>query len=65
MTVKEIFKYIMLNDNVEIIDQKTHFTCWSGQGKNIPLRYCDSEVNHIYSGTDDNGDSDIVISINV
>lgn len=63
MTVKEIFKYIMLNDNVEIIDQKSHFRYWSGQGKEIPLRYCDSEVKHIYSKAHDYGDSEIVLSI--
>lgn len=63
MTVKEIFKHIMLNDNVEIIDQKNYFRCWSGHGKDIPLRYCDSVVKHIYGGSSDNGDSEIVISI--
>lgn len=40
MTVKEIFKPIMLNDNVEIIDQKNYYRYWSGKGKDIPLRYC-------------------------
>lgn len=40
MTVKEIFKAIMLNDNVEIIDQKNYYRYWSGKGK----RYCDYEV---------------------
>lgn len=49
MTVKEIFKAIMLNDNVEIIDQKNYYSCWSGEGKDIPLRYCDYEVKHIYN----------------
>lgn len=63
MTVKEIFKQIMINDNVEIIDQKNYYRYWSGQGKDIPLRYCDYEVKHIYSGTNDNGDSEIVIAI--
>ena len=32
MTVKEIFKPIMLNDNVEIIDQKNYYRCWSDKG---------------------------------
>lgn len=49
MTVKEIFKPIMLNDNVEIIDQKNYYRYWSGKGKDIPLRYCDYEVKHIYN----------------
>lgn len=63
MAVKELFKYIMLNDNVEIIDQKNHFRYWSGQGKDIPLRYSDYEVKHIYSGIDDNGNNELVIAI--
>lgn len=63
MTVKEIFKSIMINDNVEIIDQKNYFRYWSGQGKDIPLRYCDYEVKHIYIETYDNGDIDLVIAI--
>ena len=58
MTVKEIFKQIMINDNVEIIDQKNYYRYWSGQGKDIPLRYCDYEVKHIYT---DN--SELVIAI--
>ena len=49
MTVKEIFKPIMINDNVEIIDQKNCYRYWSGKGKDIPLRYCDYEVKHIYT----------------
>lgn len=44
--VKEIFKPIMLNDNVVIIDQKNYYRNWYGKG-NIPLRYCDYEVKHI------------------
>ena len=28
MTVKEIFKPIMINDNVEIIDQKNYYRYW-------------------------------------
>lgn len=63
MTVKEIFKPIMINDNVEIIDQKNYFRYWSGQGKDIPLRYCNYEVKHIYSAISDNGNSEIVIAI--
>ena len=58
MTVKEIFKPIMLNDNVEIIDQKNYYRYWSGKGKDIPLRYSDYEVNHIY-----NRGSELVIAI--
>lgn len=49
MTVKEIFKPIMLNDNVEIIDQKNYYRYWCGKGKDIPLRYSDYEVKHIYT----------------
>lgn len=40
MTVKEIFKPIMINDSVSIIDHKNYYRYWSGQGKDIPLRYC-------------------------
>lgn len=58
MTVKEIFKPIMINDNVEIIDQKNYYSYWCGKGKDIPLRYCDYEVKHIY-----NSDSNLVIAI--
>lgn len=58
MTVKEIFKLIMLNDNVEIIDQKNYYRYWSGEGKHIPLRYSDYEVKHIY-----NSGSELVIAI--
>ena len=60
MTVKEIFKSIMLNDNVEIIDQKNYYRYWYGKGKDIPLRYSNHEVKHIY-----NHGSDLVIAINV
>lgn len=42
MTVKEIFKPIMLNDNVEIIAQKNYYRYWSGKGKDIPLRYSEA-----------------------
>lgn len=58
MTVKEIFKPIMLNDNVEIIDQKNYYRQWHGKGKDIPLRYSDYEVKHIY-----NSGSELVIAI--
>lgn len=34
-----------------------------GDGKVIPLRYCESEVNGIYSEPHDNGDSDHIITI--
>lgn len=63
MTVKEIFKAIMMNDNVAIIDQKNYLKYWSGKGKDIPLRYCDYEVNHIYGEPADNDDSWLVIAI--
>lgn len=58
MTVKEIFKPIMINDNVEIIDQKNYYRYWCGKGKDIPLRYSDYEVKHIY-----NRGSELVIAI--
>lgn len=59
MTVKEIFKPLMLNDKVEIIDQKNYYSYWSGKGEDIPLRYCDYEVKHIYNSADE-----LVIVIN-
>lgn len=37
MTVKEIFKPIMLNDNVQIIDQKNYDMYWNGKGKDIVI----------------------------
>lgn len=49
MTVKEIYELIKLIDHVEIIDQKNYDRCWGGKGKDIPLRYCDYEVKHIYN----------------
>lgn len=58
MTVKEIFKPNMINDNVEIIDQKNYYRYWRGKGKDIPLRYSDYEVKHIY-----NSGSELVIAI--
>ena len=63
MTVKEIFKPIMMNDNVAIIDQKNYFKYWCGKGKDIPLRYCDYEVKHIYGEPAYNDDSWLVIAI--
>ena len=60
MTVKEIFKLIMLNDNVEIIDQKNYYRYWCGSGKDIPLRYGNYEVKHIFS---EGCDSELVIAI--
>lgn len=63
MTVKEIFKPIMMNDNVAIIDQKKYYKYWSGQGKDIPLRYGDYEVKHIYSESTYNDGSLLVIAI--
>lgn len=48
----------MLNDNVEIIDQKNYYRYWCGKGKDIPLRYSDYEVKHIY-----NSGSELVIAI--
>lgn len=65
MTVKEIFKLIMQNEHVTIIDYKRHFKYWSGRGKDIPLRYIDNEVKHIYSEPHYNDDaSEIIIAIN-
>lgn len=63
MTVKEIFKLIHLNDNVSIIDKKDILNSWSGDGKNIPLRYCDCEMKGIYSEPLDCGDSGLIITI--
>ena len=63
MTVKEIFKLIHLNDNVSIIDNKDILNSWSGDGKNIPLIYCDCEVKGIYSEPLDSGDSGLIITI--
>lgn len=63
MTVKEIFRPIMLNDNVAIIDQTNQYKYWSGQGKDIPLRYGDYDVKHIYSESYYNDDSCLVIAI--
>ena len=63
MTVKEIFRPIMLNDNVAIIDQTKYYKYWSGQGKDIPLRYGDYEVKHIYSEPSYNDGSCLVIAI--
>ena len=63
MTVKEIFRPIMLNDNVAIIDQKKYYKYWSGQGKDIPLIYGDYEVKHIYIESTYNDGSLLVIAI--
>lgn len=63
MTVKEIPNQTTLNDKVEIIDQKKYIRYWSGQGKDIPLRYYDYEVKHIYSRTYEYGNTENVISI--
>lgn len=63
MTVKEIFKLIDLNDNVSIIDKKDILNTWSGDGKDIPLRYCDCEVKAIHSESLDYCDSGLIITI--
>ena len=63
MTVKEIFKLIHSNDIVSIIDKKDFFNSWSGDGKNIPLRYSECEVKRIHSEPFDNGDSGLIITI--
>lgn len=63
MTVKEIFKLIDLNGNVSINDRKDFLNSWSGDGKDIPLRYCDCDVKDIYSESLDNGDSGLIITI--
>lgn len=63
MTVKEIFKLIHSNENVSINDKKDIFNCWSGKGKNIPLRYCNCEVEDISSESLDYDDSGLIITI--
>lgn len=63
MTVKEIFKLIVLNDNVSIIDEENFLNSWSGDGKNIPLRYCEREMKGIYTEPLGNCDSGLVITI--
>lgn len=63
MTVKEIFKLIYPNNIVSIIDKKDFFNSWSGDGNNIPLRYSECKVKHIYSELLDNGDSGLIITI--
>ena len=63
MTVKDIFKLIHSNDNVSINDRKDTFNCWSGDGKDIPLRYCDCEVRSICSEPLDYDDSGLIITI--
>lgn len=63
MTVKEIFKLINLTDNVSIIDKKDMLNSWSGDAKNIPLRYCDCEVKGISSESLDYCDSGLIITI--
>ena len=63
MTVKEIFKLIDINDNVSIIDKKDIFNSWSGDVKNIPLRYCDCEVKGIHSELHDYDGSGLRITI--
>ena len=63
MTVKEIFKLIDLNDNVSIIDKKDPLNSWSGDGKNIPLRYSDCEVKGIHTEPLDYDDSGLIITI--
>lgn len=63
MTVKEIFKLIHLNGNVSIIDKKDVLNSWTGDGKNIPLRYGECEVRGIYSEPLDYDDSGIIITI--
>lgn len=63
MTVKDIFKLIDTNDNVTIINKKDIFNTWSGDAKNIPIRYCDCEVKGIHSESLDYGDSGLRITI--
>lgn len=60
MTVKDIFKLIMINDDVTIMDQKNSYRYWHGQGKDIPLRYANYEVKHIFS---EGYDDELVIAI--
>ena len=63
MTVKKISKLINLNESVSIIDKKDILNNWRGDGKNIPLSYCDNEVTSIYSESLESGDSGIVLVI--
>lgn len=63
MTVKEVFKLIDLNENVSINDKKDILNSWSGDGRNIPLRYCDCEVKGIRSEPLDYDDSGLIITI--
>lgn len=63
MTVKEIFKLIHSNENVSINDKKDILNCWTGEGKNIPLRYCDCEVKSIHSEPLDYNESGLIITI--
>lgn len=41
---------------MKIKQLKNYYKYWSGQGKDIPIRYCDYEVKHIYSESCDNYD---------
>lgn len=59
ITLKEIFRPIMLNDNVAIIDQANYFKYWCGRGTDIPLIYGNYEVKQIYI----NDDNCLVIAI--
>lgn len=59
ITLKEIFRLIMLNDNVAIIDQANYFKYWCGRGTDIPLIYANYEVKQIYI----NDDNCLVIAI--
>lgn len=63
MTVKEIFKLIDLNENVSIIDKKDVFNSWIGDGKDMPLRYCDCEVKAIHSESHEYSGSGLKITI--
>ena len=63
MTVKDIFKFIHLNEKVSIIDKKDCINSWSGSGQNIPLRFCECEVIGINTEPLANCDSRLVITI--
>lgn len=63
MTVKEIFKLIDSSYNVSINDKKDIFNSWSGDIKNIPLRYGDYEVKGINIESLEYGDSGFKITI--
>lgn len=63
MTVKEIFKLVHLTNNVSINDSKDFLNSWSGEAKDIPLRYGDCEVKGIHTESLEYTESGLVITI--